>query len=214
MRVPEPPRIYVIAGVNGGGKSSLAGAAFREFGGFYYNPDEAARQLMTVNPGIRQEDANSAAWQQGVRLLKRVIQERLDFAFETTLGGNTITQLLARAAGQGVAIHVWYVGLFSPELHIQRVRSRVGRGGHDIPEEDIRRRYEHSRVNLITLLPHLSSLRMFDNSVEVDPAEGHAPSPQLILHMENRRILASADFSRMPNWAKPIVAAVLKLSQA
>jgi hypothetical protein len=55
---------------------------------------------------------------------------------------------------------------------------------------------------------------MFDNSVEVDPAEGHAPSPQLILHMENRRILASADFSRMPNWAKPIVAAVLKLSQA
>ncbi len=209
MTVREPPRLYVIAGVNGGGKSSIAGATFREFEGFYYNPDEAARELMTVNPGLRQEDANSVAWEQGVRLLKRAIQERLDFVFETTLGGNTITQLLAQAAGQGIAIHVWYVGLSSPELHIQRVQSRVGRGGHDIPEEDIRRRYEHSRLNLITLLPHLSSLRMFDNSVEADPNDGHRPSPQLVLHMEHRQILAPVDLSNTPNWAKPIVAAAL-----
>jgi len=214
MSVPEPPCIHVIAGVNGGGKSSIAGAAFREFGGHYYNPDEAARSFKTRNPALTQADANSAAWHQGVRLLKRAIDERLDFAFETTLGGSTITHLLAQAAAQRITIHLWYVGLSSPELHIQRVKSRVRRGGHDIPERDIRRRYEHSRLNLIALLPHLSSLRVFDNSVESDPADGHTPLPQLILHMEHRQILAPPDLSHTPGWARSIVAAALKLSQA
>ncbi|MGH8574211.1 MAG: hypothetical protein ACREX8_16790 [Gammaproteobacteria bacterium] len=65
---------------------------------------------------------------------------RLDFAFETTLGANTIPRLLAEAASQGIEVHVWYAGLSSPELHIERVRSRVRKGGHDIPEADIRRR--------------------------------------------------------------------------
>ena len=67
MSVPEPPHIYVIAGVNGAGKSTIAGATFREFGGHYYNPDEAARSLKTTNPALTQAGANSAAWLQGVR---------------------------------------------------------------------------------------------------------------------------------------------------
>src|SRR5258705_9909776 len=100
--------IYVIAGVNGAGKSSIAGAAFRESGGDYYNPDEIARALTKANPRLTQEEANSAAWHQGVRLLRRAIDERLDFAFETTLGANTIPRLLAEAAHKGIEIHVWY----------------------------------------------------------------------------------------------------------
>ena len=141
MSVQESPRLYVIAGVNGAGKSSIAGSIFRALGSNYFNPDEAACRLMAVNPGLGQGDANSAAWRQGVRLLKRAIEERLDFAFETTLGGHTITHILAQAATRGIEIHIWYVGLSSPELHLERVRSRVRRGGHDIPERDIRRRY-------------------------------------------------------------------------
>lgn len=213
MSLRESFCIYVIAGVNGGGKSSLAGATMRELGGLYYNPDEVARRLMTRHPDLRLREANQAAWEQGVRLLKRAIQEHLTFAFETTLGGSTIVQLLLQAAREGGAIHVWYVGLSSPELHLARVRRRVARGGHDIPEADIRRRYEHSRVNLIALLPHLTSLRLFDNSIDADPADGQTPSPQLLLHMEQRRILAPPDLSRTPTWAKPIVAAALKLAQ-
>jgi predicted ABC-type ATPase len=202
----------VLAGVNGAGKSSIGGAAFRTFGGHYYNPDEAARALRAANPALAASAANAVAWQQGRRLLERAIDERLDFAFETTLGGGTMTRLLANAAARGIEVRIWYVGLASVELHLERVRARVRRGGHDIPEADIRRRFVHSRLNLITLLPGLTALRVYDNSTPGDPAAGEDPQPQLVLQMEQGRIVAPADLSATPDWAKPVVAAALKLA--
>ena len=210
----ESPRIYVLAGVNGAGKSSIGGAAFRATGADYYNPDEAARELLAANPALTQADANSAAWRKGVELLTRAISDRKNFAFETTLGGNTIPRLLAQAASQGIEIYVWYVGLSSPELHIERVRARVRRGGHDIAAEHIRRRYDHSRINLIDLLPRITALRIYDNSADGDPAAGKIPKPKLVLQMENGKILNRHDLKKTPNWAKPIVAAALKLKRS
>lgn len=206
------PRIYVLAGVNGAGKSTIGGAAFRASGADYFNPDEAARRLITANSALTQVDANARAWQLGKRLLERATAEGLDFAFETTLGANTMPRLLRGAAQNGIEVYVWYAGLASPELHIARVKSRVEKGGHDIPEADIRRRYEHSRLNLIHLLPHLAALRVYDNSADADPAKGRAPEPVLVLHMEREKILNAADLPNTPDWAKPIVAAALKLS--
>lgn len=206
------PCIYVLAGVNGAGKSSIAGAAMRAFGADYYNPDEAAARIKAANPATSQADANGAAWQQGRRLLERAIAERLDFVFETTLGASTIPRLLAQAASQGIEVHVWYAGLASPELHLARVRARVSAGGHDIPESMIRRRYEHSRMNLIALMPKLTALRVYDNSVEADPAAGKAPTPVLVLHVERGKILNPDDLPRAPAWAKPIVAAAMKMA--
>ena len=208
----RPSRIYVLSGVNGAGKSSIAGAVFRNKGADYYNPDEAARILIETNPALAQADANSRAWHAGVRLLERAIDERLGYAFETTLGANTIPRLVAQAAARGIEIFVWYVGLSSAELHVERVRARVRRGGHDIPVEDIYRRYEHSRLNLIELLPVITALRLFDNSIEADPAAGNTPQPVLLLHIEHGKILNPLDLERTPTWAKPVVAAALKLS--
>lgn len=205
------PRIYVLAGVNGAGKSSLGGAAIRDLGGDYYNPDEAARALMVANPRLGQTEANGNAWLIGKKLLEKAIADRLDFAFESTLGANTIPALLRVAAQQGYEVRVWYVGLSSPELHLARVKSRVRKGGHSIPEADIRRRFDHSRFNLIDLLPHLAALRVYDNSADADPAKGRAPKPVLVLHMERGKILNAADLPNTPDWAKPIVAAALKL---
>jgi predicted ABC-type ATPase len=211
MSLPDSPRLYVLAGVNGAGKSSIGGAILRASGADYYNPDEVARQLTISNPTLTQAQANSAAWRNGVELLRRAIGERKTFAFETTLGANTIPRLLAQAAFQGIQIYVWYVGLSSPELHIERVRARVRRGGHDIAPEHIHRRYEHSRLNLIELLPQITALRVYDNSAEADPAAGKVPKPKLLLHMENGKILNSRNLRRTPDWAKPIVAAALKM---
>jgi predicted ABC-type ATPase len=211
MSPVRPSRIYVLAGVNGAGKSSVGGAAFRSFGADYYNPDEAARGLMAAHPGLPQTQANSAAWRQGRKLLERAVAERLDYAFETTLGASTIPRLLSEAADKGIEVNVWYAGLATPELHLARVRSRVRRGGHDIPETDIRRRYEHSRLNLVQLLPKLAALRLYDNSADADPAAGDAPRLVLALHVERRKILNLQDLTRAPDWAKPIIAAAMKL---
>ena len=185
---------------------------FRETGAEYFNPDEAAQRFLSANPGMTQQEANSAAWRQGKRLLERAISERLDFAFETTLGGRTIAALLDRALSEKIEVRVWYVGLATPDLHIARVRSRVAAGGHDIPEATIRERFNTSRLNLVSLLPELTELRVYDNSVEGDPREGVAPQPRLLLHMKGGKIVNSCDLTLTPDWAKPIVAMALRVS--
>jgi predicted ABC-type ATPase len=206
------PSIYVLAGTNGAGKSSIAGAMFRRTGADYFNPDEAARRIRAANPDMAQNEANAAAWLQGKRLLERAVSERLDFAIETTLGGSTIRGLLEAAIAAGFEVRMWYAGLASVEQHLERVRARVKKGGHDIPEEDIRRRYDAGRLNLIALLPGLTALRLYDNSAEADPDAGHAPAPRLILHTQRGKIVESCELSETPEWAKPIVAAAYRLA--
>lgn len=209
-----PGRIYVLAGANGAGKSSLAGEAFRNAGVASFDPDRAARRIRAARPDLSQTEANSIAWQHGRRLLEAAIVGQLDFALETTLGGETMTALLERAARAGLEVRVWFAGLATPELHIERVRRRVARGGHDIPEGDIRRRFDGSRVNLVRLLPKLVELRVYDNSTEGDPHSGGTPAPMLVLHVRHHAIVAPAHLEATPAWAKPIVAAALRMAGA
>jgi predicted ABC-type ATPase len=183
----------------------------RQSGSEYFNPDEASSRLQTVNPGLSREAANGAAWREGKRLLERAIAERLDFAFETTLGGNSITDLLQQAMSQGIEVRMWFAGLSNSDLHLARVRARVAKGGHDIPEADIRRRFDSGRQHLVELLPKLTELRVYDNSFEADPHTGQAPQPALVLHLEQGTIRNLQDLARTPEWAKPIVAAAMKL---
>ncbi|SFQ28800.1 Predicted ABC-type ATPase [Variovorax sp. OK605] len=204
-----PARIFVLAGVNGAGKSSVGGAALLHKKVDYFNPDLAARVLLDANPRLAPEAANAQAWEIGRKGLARALAEGQNFAFETTLGARTISQMLVDGARLGAQVHLWYAGLSSPELHLQRVRSRVVAGGHDIPEAKIRERYETSRANLIRLLPWLASLRLYDNSAEGDPKAGCKPQPRLLLHMEGGRIAFHIPLDQVPQWAKPIMAAAL-----
>lgn len=178
----------------------------------YFNPDEAAARVRVANPGISEAEAQSIAWHEGKRLLERAITERLDYAFETTLGGNTISGLLEHALSAGLEVRIWYVGLASADLHVARVRSRVSRGGHDIPEEKILERYDRSRLNLIRLLPRLTELLVYDNSKEADPHTGAAPEPRRILHMASGKIVAMCDPAIVPGWAKPVMLAALRMA--
>ena len=210
--VKQPPRIYVLAGTNGAGKSSIAGAMLIEQGVEYFNPDAAAALIAEANPGITLENAQSAAWYEGRRLLERAIAERLQFAFETTLGGTTITEQLERAIASGIEVRIWYVGLDSVERHIARVRARVEAGGHDIPEERIRERYIRSLLNLIRLMPKLSELRVYDNSKEADPRRTASLSPRLLVHLDRGRLASVCELAAIPDWAKPVVLTALKIS--
>jgi predicted ABC-type ATPase len=204
----EPPEIVVLAGTNGGGKSSIAGAALESRGGTFYDPDAATRAFLAQ--GLSSKEANSRAWHRGREQLDRAIREGLSYAFETTLGGRTMTRLLLHAAARAHAVRIWYVGLTSPELHIQRVQERVALGGHDIPEAKIRERWDASRKNLIRLLPHTTELVVYDNSRPVDIRRGEAPRPVKLLHIRDGAIRYGAPAHDVPEWAKPIVVAAMR----
>lgn len=206
-----PAFISVLAGVNGAGKSSIGGAALQSQNINFFNPDLFAKKLLERRIVSSLEEANAQAWEMGRAGLARAIDASENFAFESTLGAKTIPNMLLDAAGKGAQVHVWFAGLSSPELHIARVRSRVANGGHDIPEAKIRERYDTSRANLVRLLPHLTSLRLYDNSQEGDPTRGVAPQPLLLLHVECTRTVFVK--SSIPQWAKPIVAVAFKLQR-
>jgi predicted ABC-type ATPase len=208
------PTITVLAGVNGAGKSSIAGEFAESIRDFFFNPDTIALKIRALHPDISAAQANGHAWQMGRELLEQAIAEKRDYRFETTLGGRSIARLLQSAAREGHQVNMWFCGLESPELHLQRVRSRVVRGGHDIPEEKIRERWNSSRENLIRLLPSLHHLRVCDNSADADPAKGQAPIPRLLLEVKTRKIIAPADLSNAPEWAQPIIAAAIHLHNA
>jgi predicted ABC-type ATPase len=204
------PCIYVVAGTNGGGKSTVVGAAIVESGAEYFNPDDIARGLRIADPALTQQDANIRAWNEGKTCLERAIESRLTYAFETTLGGDTIPKLLERALAAGIDVKMWYVALASAELHVARVQVRVLKGGHDIPSEKIRERYDRSRENLVRLLPRLTELRVFDNSADADPQAGHTPEPRLVLHTRRGAILTMCQPEDVPEWAKPVVSAAIR----
>src|SRR6266849_6361350 len=98
------PGIYVLAGTNGAGKSSIAGAVFSRHNGAYFNPDEVTQSILRATPRLSLEEANSLAWEKGLRLLKDSIARPVRYAFETTLGGRTIAQTLLAAAQQGIPV--------------------------------------------------------------------------------------------------------------
>ncbi len=210
----DAPKIYVWAGVNGAGKSSIGEGIFCSKESKVFNPDTIAAKIRTLHADISPGLANGHAWQIGRELLEQAIREGKDYRFETTLGGRTIPALLHQAALSGHLLNMWFCGLESPELHLKRVRARVARGGHDIPEDKIRERWKGSRENLIRLLPVLHHLRVYDNSAEGDPARGQPPRPELVLEMKARKITAPSDLTRVPEWAQPVVAAAIRLHRA
>jgi predicted ABC-type ATPase len=209
------PVILVLAGVNGAGKSSLGGALIRGRGLQYFNPDEAARRIREATD-CAIEDANSLAWNEGKERLEAAIARRSNYAFESTLGGQTIPALLLGAARAGIDVIIWFVGLSSPEQHIARVRARVAAGGHDIPQDVVRRRWDDSRRHLIALMPAVAEIRVFDNSEEGDPVAQTIPEPRLVLHWRRGGIVSPKNKSlwNTPEWAKPVVAAALKLQRS
>ncbi|MCB9738536.1 MAG: ZTL protein [Deltaproteobacteria bacterium] len=199
--------IRVIAGVNGAGKSSIAGSAIKAAGGSYYNPDEEAQRLRQQWPERDAAEINAAVWAEGVRRLRTAIEADHDFTFETTLGGSTIANLLLDAISRGVRVAVWYCGLASPEQHIARVAARVARGGHAIPEAKIRQRWRSSMRNLCRLVAVCAEVAVYDNSLELDPSG--RPQLRRLLHKRDGAWVAPPALASMPAWARPVAAVCL-----
>jgi predicted ABC-type ATPase len=201
-------RIVVVAGTNGAGKSSIASGFLPEARDGYFNPDTFASRL--VGAGKPPLEANAVAWRSGYERLRAAIDRGQSFTFETTLGGDSIIAELLRALKLRRAVRVFYVGLSSVDLHIDRVRARVARGGHDIPVAKIRERYSKSLANLLKLIGAASGVQVLDNSAE--NADGF-PETKLVFRMRGRRIVEPSRarlLATCPEWAKPIAAAAIR----
>lgn len=203
------PVLYVLAGVNGAGKSSVGGYLLQQAGLDWFNPDTFARELIGLT-GCEQTQANAQAWQEGMRRLDAALATGANYAFETTLGGNTVPRRIREAAASHDVI-LWFCGLDTPERHIARVLARVAAGGHPIEESKIRERYPAALRNLIALMPHVALLLIYDNSAEAD-AGGTIPNPRRLAEMERGALRWPLDLEALqstPAWAKPLLEAAL-----
>lgn len=136
----ENPRILVIAGPNGAGKTTFAREYLPREGECpeFINADLIAAGLSPFDP-------DRAAVQAGrlmIEEIRRRVAARESFAFETTLSGRSYVRLIPEWQKIGHRVELTFLWLPSVELAIERVRIRVSQGGHGIPEEVIRRRYE------------------------------------------------------------------------
>ncbi|MBI3604548.1 MAG: zeta toxin family protein [Nitrospirae bacterium] len=157
------PHVIVIGGPNGAGKSTTAPAILQGTLGVteFVNADTIAVGLSGFNP-------EKIAFHAGRVMLERLNQlasSRENFAFETTMASKTFVPWLKKLKRSGYSIHLVFLWLPSPESAIARVAERVRLGGHNVPEEIIRRRYRSGLINFFTLYQPISNTwRFYDNS--------------------------------------------------
>ncbi len=157
------PTIYIIAGCNGAGKSTAANVILPKFLHCkeFVNADSIASGLSPFQP-------DTVSFQSGRIMLNRIkelIEQKATFAFETTLTTKSYVNLIKKANEKKYKIILLYFWLNSVELALARIEDRVKKGGHNIPNDVVIRRYERSLDNLINLfMPICDKWSIFDNS--------------------------------------------------
>ncbi len=181
------PVCHIVAGANGSGKSTFA---------LHFLPHYAAC-IAFVNPdliagGISPFDPTLAAVKSGRLVLERIAEltaEGRDFGFETTLSGRGYLAQLQALREAGFALHLYYLWTEGCDLLIPRIRQRVLAGGHHVPDQDVRRRYERSLKNIADYAVIMDKIRVFDNS---------GPTPVLVYEKNGDvRVYDEKRFGRM-----------------
>jgi len=157
------PNTYIIAGPNGAGKTTFAREFLPNYANckIFVNADLIAQGMAPFSP-------ESAAFRAGRLMLGEIAfyaARGVDFGFETTLSGKGHLQVVRGLKKRGYEVHIIYLWVPSAELALSRVRDRVLRGGHNIPEAVVRRRFERSIRNFLReYRPLADRWILFDNS--------------------------------------------------
>lgn len=146
---PERPHLIVLAGPNGAGKTTVSTDLLQGALGVheFVNADTIARGLSEFKP----EGAAIEAGRVMLRRLHHLTDQRLDVAFETTLASRRFAPWIRDLKTSGYDFHLFLISLPAPEVAIDRVRSRVQRGGHSVREDSIRRRFDAGLRNFFEL---------------------------------------------------------------
>lgn len=150
-------KIYtIIGGVNGVGKSSFTGVLKKQRTDLGLIIDADA--LNIKHNGDRIKGGKEAAM-----LISRCLEKGVDFTQETTLSGKKTLKTIIDAKEKNYYIRLYYVAVSSAEESISRIENRVRKGGHSIPEEDVKRRYNKRIDDLMAVLPYCNEVRFYDN---------------------------------------------------
>lgn len=133
------PKLYIISGCNGSGKTTASYSVLPELlkCSHFVNSDEFAKGLSPFNP----DKVSIKAGRYMLLKIRYLLTRKEDFAVETTLATRSLQNIITEAKNEGYFVTVIYFWLNSPDLAVQRVKARVAAGGHNIPENTIRRRY-------------------------------------------------------------------------
>ena len=154
------PTLYVVAGPNGCGKSTLTRTS-RFVGVVLIDPDAIARDVSPNSPGRAAREA--------LRRRFNALHSGSPHIVETILAGSGILQHMRRARTAGYRIDLHFVSLDSADQALYRIRNRVALGGHDVPEEDVRRRFSRSLDNLPAAIFLSDEVRFYDNTDHAHP---------------------------------------------
>lgn len=160
---PHSPLIEIVAGPNGSGKSTFAEAYFVKTRKeqIYLNPD-------LIASGFGPLGSEQASFQAGRILLQEVkvrVAQKDSFAFESTLSGKTWLTLLKEAKDQGYSVRIYFLYLKNVQKNLERIKTRVKQGGHNIPKETVKRRHPRCFENFWNLYrPLADAWHIFDNS--------------------------------------------------
>ena len=148
---PQAPRVVIFAGPNGAGKSTHADAIVAALCiDIFVNADYIAR-------GLSGRNADAVAMQAGrimLTRLKELAPAKQDFAFESTLSSRSFAPFLRQLKAQGYLVAIYYFSLTSAALAMRRVKLRVAMGGHDVPDETVRRRFGRGLTTSICCTCH------------------------------------------------------------
>lgn len=163
MNQDTKPNLYIIAGPNGSGKTTFAKEFLPNYADCFefVNADLIAGGLSPFKP----ERAAIKAGRLMLEKMNLLAESRVDFAIETTLSGKAYLNFLQNLRSNGYKIHLFFLWIRSMEIALERIATRVRRGGHNIPENVVQRRFHKGIYNLFTIYrPLLDYWAVFDNS--------------------------------------------------
>lgn len=154
-------KCWIVGGTNGSGKSSIYQNSMElQQSGEFVNADLVARGISPSRP----ESVSRLAGRRVIERLDRLVSDRRDFVYETTLSSHQSLDLLSTARNSGYRVGLMFVVLSSVGLNVRRVHERVSRGGHSIPDDVIRRRYARGFANLPKAIRIAHETVVFENS--------------------------------------------------
>lgn len=188
----QSPHLIIISGPNGAGKSTIAPKVLRGVLGVdeFVNADVIAKGLSAFNP----EGVSISAGRIMLKRLHELAAARKNFAFETTLASRSFYPWISELLKTGYAFHLIHLWLPSPEMSIARVKARVARGGHHVPDDVVRRRYDAGLRNFFHLYMNIaSSWYLYDNYDPDNPdliASGHESSVESVYNYTKWHLIA------------------------